>query len=160
MRTLARMAMLTTALLVTATASAQQMATIGKKVPDIKMRSGDQNLRGVIGEGKEEFYLFRELSGRVVVFYFWRSTNTESVELLSKMKELQQQHAENRPLRSHLDIREVQKVVQHNHTDRTEKSAENAADAPAHAGAAKHNGENHVHFDPHAQGRDARADAR
>jgi len=78
MGTLLRMTIVAAVLLLVASAPAQQVATIGKKVPDVKFKLDD----------KEDFYLFRALRGNIGVFYFWRSSNTASVEILSEIKDL------------------------------------------------------------------------
>lgn len=85
MSSLMRTAALTAALLIAVPASAQQTATIGKEVPDIKIA-----LEG--GRQQEEVRIFRELRGSIAVFYFWRSTNTASVELLSEIKDLYREY--------------------------------------------------------------------
>ena len=69
-------------LLLLARSEAQQTAVIGKQVPDVKVE-----LKGS-RQGKKDHFFFRELRGSIVLVYFWRSTNTASVELLSQIKEL------------------------------------------------------------------------
>lgn len=82
MYTLRRMAATTAALLFAASAAAQpRTATIGKEVPDVKI-----SLQGE--RDTEERYLFRELRGSIALFYFWRSTNLESLQRLSMMQQL------------------------------------------------------------------------
>jgi tetratricopeptide (TPR) repeat protein len=82
-----RIAALAAALLLVGGALAQETATVGREVPDtkIKLKSRDK---------EEERYLFRELRGSIAFFYFWRSTNTASVELLSEIKDLYRQYGD------------------------------------------------------------------
>jgi tetratricopeptide (TPR) repeat protein len=81
MHTLTRTVMAAAILLVAAPASAQRAATIGKVVPDDKIKLEREN-------GDDEMYLFRELRGGIAVFYFWRSRNLDSVERLAEMTAL------------------------------------------------------------------------
>jgi tetratricopeptide (TPR) repeat protein len=81
MRRPARMIMLAAVLLVAVPASAQRIATIGKVIPDDKIKLEWDR-------GEEEIYLFRELRGGIAVFYFWRSRNLDSVERLAEMTAL------------------------------------------------------------------------
>lgn len=85
MRTLLGITAAMTILLVAASAPAQQIATIGKEVPDVKVKSSQD------GSSDEEFYLFDALRGGIAVFYFWRSTSLDSLERLSQMEELHRQ---------------------------------------------------------------------
>ena len=75
-------------LLITASAYAQRIATIGKEVPDIKLRWNRQGDRQ-----DEEFYLFRTLRGGIALFYYWRSSNLDSVERLAEMEALHRKYA-------------------------------------------------------------------
>jgi hypothetical protein len=89
MHSLLRTTALTAVLLISASAYAQRIATIGKEVPDIKLKWNRQ------GDKKdEEFYLFRTLRGGIALFYYWRSANLDSVERLSEMEALYRKYAE------------------------------------------------------------------
>ena len=68
-----------------ASAAAQNTATIGKQVPDVRMRLGRQS--------EDEIYVFRDLRGTVAVFYFWRPTSLGSVELLDRIRQLHERYA-------------------------------------------------------------------
>jgi tetratricopeptide (TPR) repeat protein len=87
MRTLVRMTMLMALLLVAAPASAQRIATVGKEIPDVKLKVKDK-------DGEREFYLFRRLRGGITVFYFWRPRNLDSVERIAEMEELHRKYAD------------------------------------------------------------------
>lgn len=89
MRTLTRIAMLAAILLIAAPASAQRIATIGKEIPDVKWPRTGGERDGRNEEG--DFWLFRSLRGSVAVFYYWRSSNLHSVEVLTEIKDLHQQ---------------------------------------------------------------------
>jgi tetratricopeptide (TPR) repeat protein len=105
MRTLARTAILATLLLFVTSASAQRIATIGKEVPDVKLRweRGGQN-------NDEEFYLFRHLRGSIAVFYFWRSSNLDSVERLSEMEALHRKYGRQGVLFNFVTVDNEEKV--------------------------------------------------
>jgi len=79
------MVILAATLWLAAPASAQKIATIGKVVPDDKIKVDWE-------KGEEEVYLFRPLRGGIAVFYFWRSGNLDSVERLSEMAELDRKY--------------------------------------------------------------------
>ncbi len=78
MRSKAPLTVFLVATLLAAPAVAQQVATLGKPVPDIKVK-----LNGPGGE--KELNYFSNLRGAITVFYFWRPSNLLSVE---KYKEL------------------------------------------------------------------------
>ncbi len=78
MRSKAFLTVLLAAVLFASPATAQRVATLGKPVPDMKVK-----LKGPGGE--KEFHYFEKLGGAVTVFYFWRPSNLLSVE---KYKEL------------------------------------------------------------------------
>jgi hypothetical protein len=81
MRSLLQLMTLAATLLIAAPAYAQSTTPIGKTVPDIKV--------SLVGEkDKDEIYLFRNLRGSVALFYFWRSTNLQSVEQLAEIERL------------------------------------------------------------------------
>ena len=90
MRSLLLLTTLTATLLIVVGAHAQpRPATIGKEVPDIKLswkRQGES--------GDDEYYLFRDLRGAIALFYYWRSSNLDSVERLAEMEALHGKYAD------------------------------------------------------------------
>lgn len=83
MRVLLWIMAVTVTLSVVVAAPAQRIATIGKEVPDVKVK-----WKRTDKKDEEEYYFFRELRGSIALFYFWRSANLESVERLSQMTKL------------------------------------------------------------------------
>ena len=80
-----RVAVVAAVLAIVLPAAAQpRTATIGKEVPDVKVR--------MQGERDEERYLFRDLRGSIALFYFWRSTDLESLERLSTIQQLHEKY--------------------------------------------------------------------
>ena len=74
---------LTALLLSIPAANAQNVATIGKEIRDVKVKTGDR--------AEDEIWLFDSLRGAVSVFYFWRPSNLASVEMVAEMKALHDQ---------------------------------------------------------------------
>ena len=66
---------------------AQQITTLGKEVPfDLKLSQSGK-------EGENEVWLFRDLKGSLAVFYFYRSSNLDSVNRLTDIQALQRKYA-------------------------------------------------------------------
>lgn len=80
------LAAISASILIVTSAYAQRITTIGQEVPfDIKVSTSGQ-------EGQNEVWLFRDIKGTLVVFYFYRTTNMPSVEWLSNIQALHRKY--------------------------------------------------------------------
>ena len=86
MRKFSSLTAILAAILITSSAAAQRITTIGQPVPfDIKISTSGQ-------EGQNEVWLFRDIKGTLVVFYFYRTTNLPSVEGIAAIHALHQKY--------------------------------------------------------------------
>lgn len=84
-----RLAGMLLAVAVVATAAAQtDIVPIGKPAPEFPIAAKEQQQRGGNRDDIEMFNVQERLAGRLAIFYFWRTTDTYSIDLFKKFPEL------------------------------------------------------------------------